>query len=290
MSLENLNDTIGKLDAVTNYSKVKNEKAELEHKVENLQSQILQLQNENLNYKDLKLQFAGREISLEEFEGERQDYTRKFYGEELGRKAQEKFEAESQVLMVKELNSLLRLPREKRPQTLNSCIDTDINAGVDQVLKTPNNWPRWFKQYIDETTAEAVGRQLTDIYWANVREGIRKAKDEEWHPYLDGYTRETITPFCHTVLLRRFISQLINQQISLTCNQCKTQWVFQLNHENVVDLLEKGTTIFTCSTPNCIEGIINRHQTYIYFSLGEAISMLLGNPQMPTLKVNVIKI
>lgn len=281
MSLENLKEIMDKSEAVTNYPKVREENTEFEHKVKNLQHQNRRLRKENSKLKDLRVKFDGKEISLEKFEVERQDYTRKFYGDELERKARERFEAESQALALKELDRFLNLPREKRPQTLNSRLDIDVNTEVDQVLKTPSSWPQWFKQSIEGNIGKEVGNRLNDIYWANVQEGVRKAKEEEWNPYLDRYLREKITPFCNAILLGRFIPQLTNQQIALTCKQCKTQWIIQLNREGITNLLEKGVTVFACSTPNCIEGIINRHPTHIHFYLGDAISMLLGKPHMP---------
>lgn len=281
MSLNQLKQILDSSEAVANYSKVLQENLELHQTIKTLEPQIMALQKENSELKELNVNFAGKEITLAQFQTEQQEYTRKVYREEIERKAQEKFEADSPTLALKELDKFLQLPKKKRPQAFTDQLDAEINAEVTKILTIPSSWPPWFKAFTETSTQKEVQTRLDSLYWANIREGIRKAKEEEWNPYLDHYLQETITPFCRTTLLKRFLSQLEHQTIFLTCKQCNTQWPIQLPHSIIVKLLETGLIVIACPNPNCIEGRINRHPTRINLSLGDAISTLLGKPHMP---------
>ena len=282
MSLNHLKEIVDKFEALTNYEAGKQKNTELEIKVRSLQDQLKKSQEEVSQLKSLKINFSGREISLEEFEGERQNYTRKFYDEEIEWKALAKFEAEKTNLTANEINRLLRLPKKDRPPLLSNLLNQEKNKEVNLILKTKDSWPLWFKQSIEENIRLEVKTRLNDIFWSNVQEGVIKAKEEDWEPYLDSYLQEKISPFCNSLLLGRFIYLLTNQQIYLTCKKCKSSWIFKFTLLNITNLLETGETVFECGTQNCIEGIINRHQTYIHYSLGEAIAFLIGRPNMPS--------
>lgn len=281
VSLKRLKEILDKTEALTGYEEVKENNTELRKKVQDCCLQLGKMQKENSKYKALKTRFAGKEINLEEFNKKMLKQTRKIYGEEIKRKAQKKFDAESLTLTKNELNRLLKLPNKKKPPILRKLLDKEVNVKVNRILKKESLQPQWFTQSIEKKIKDQVNKRLDNIYWANIREGIRKAKEEEWPSYLEKYTREKITSYCKTVLLERFIQDLINQKINLTCKNCKTIYLIQLTKGHISNLLKDGFTVFACSTPNCVEGIFNRHPTHIRFYLGEAISMLVGKPRMP---------
>ncbi|MFH0896455.1 MAG: hypothetical protein V1850_00195 [Candidatus Bathyarchaeota archaeon] len=274
---ERLRQLLDETEALQHYPSIKNEREKLQSQFSQLESDLKNKEGTIIKLNKLQTVFAGKTSTLEDVE----KYVQETYHDEIQREADKKFSVEKEQLTADLLNQLLKLPREEMGGALQKRLSVDIQNGVNTTLKNREQWPQWFKQSIEENIGEEVRKRLNEIYWANVREGIRKAKEEEWNPYLDHYLQEKITPFCNTILLGRFIHLLTNQHIYLTCEQCKTLQIFQLSLGDISCLLEKGDTVFPCSTPNCIEGIINRHPTYIHLYLGDAISILLGKPQIP---------
>lgn len=278
MSLEHLKEIIDKSEAVTNYREVKEENAELRSRVTTLQVQLRKSQEEVTDLESLKTRFAGQEITLEEFEQKMGEHTRKAYNEEIKRKAEEKFEAEASTLTTNELNRLLNLPNEKKPPMLKMLLDKAVNVEVNRILGTEELWPPWFKQSVDKNIDDEVNKRLNDIYWANVQEGVRKAKDEEWNPYLLKYMQETITPYCKTIFLNKFIQAAIDQSFNVTCTKCGTVIAFSLSQVNVACLFNGNFIYLDCGNPQC-RGFF--FHTRIPFSLGDLITQFIEKPSMP---------
>ena len=143
MSLENLEKIVDKSEALLYYDVTKKENAALKEQVRDLQQQLEDSRDEAAKFKSYKTNFAGREVSLDEFEVEQQNFTRKFYGEEIERKATEKFETEKSSLTANEVNRLLKLPKHERPLRLNNLLDEEKNREVNNILNTESSWPPW---------------------------------------------------------------------------------------------------------------------------------------------------
>jgi len=282
VSIENLKELLDKTEAQTKYKDVKEKNAEQKRTIKILQLQLRKEKKENAEVTRLKVNFAGKKITLKDFEAERQNYTHKFYGEEIERKTLEKFEAESQALTQKELDRLLKLPKKKRPQTLNNLIDTDVNTGVNHILKTPDVWYSWFKQEVEEKIKNEVEKQLNDIYQANVRRGVENAKIHGWKPHLDKYFREKVTPYCRKIIIKKFIQDSSKQIFNVTCTKCGKTTHFNLPPEGIATLLQREQPAYVdCANSQC-QGLISH--TRIPFNLGNIIRSLIEKPNMPSLE------
>ena len=227
------------------YGELQEQNSQLERKVKNRDSVISE-------QKKIQMDFAGKPSTL----GDVVTYVQKTYQHEIQRGVNEKFNAEKDQLTLNRLDRLLNGPYEEMGEALQARLSIDIQNGVN--------------------------KQLNDIFWKRVREGVREAKEKEWNPHLNRYLRDTITPICNTIPIERWISELTNRNIFLTCKRCNVQQSFRLTQQNIIELLQKKVTTFFCSTPNCIEGIINQHSTYIHLSLAEAFLVLVGAPTMPS--------
>ena len=113
---------IEQCEALQNYSSVVKENIELKEELGSIRGHFKASQKRVFSLEGLKLQYAGKEVSIKELEVEIQ----KVYGEEIEKNAQKRFEKESPSLILSELDRQLKLPREKRPQYLNKLLDLEV--------------------------------------------------------------------------------------------------------------------------------------------------------------------
>ena len=251
----------------------------LKIKCEKLEKQNNQLTQEIKKVEKRQTSFEGKKITLKDLE----THVQKTYHDEIQREADKKFSGEKEQLTLNLLNRLLKRSPEEMGEALETRLSTDIQNGVNTILQNREQWPQWFKQSVEENIEKEVTKRLNDIYRENVREGVENAKKQEWRPYLETYFQDTVTPFCNAVLLSRFLSECINRNVTMPpCKNCKQQWTIPLTQRDITNLLQNGTTTYSCSTPECIEGVLNRHPTHIHLSLGEVISMIVGTPTLPS--------
>lgn len=278
MSLGNLEALINKFEALSKYDSVKERTVKLKNEIRTLKHKLKNSQEEAVTYKNLKLQFAGKEISLEEFNKMIWKQTRKNYREKIERKVQEKFRAKATALTTAKLTHLLKLPREQRPANLNTLLDEERDLQVNKVLKTPDTLPQWFKRDEKARIESKVQERVDNIFWENVHAQVEKTKKEEWRPYLDKYIREAATPYLQSITVDKFVQEIANFTFGMSCSRCNTITSLNLTPEDIVKLFRGVTLSIDCATPQCKGAVLH---TTLPFSLGTLIISFTKPPTMP---------
>ena len=271
------------LEALTKYNDTVIEGLKLKNQNRNLQHRLNKANEKISKYRNLKIKYAEKEISLDELNAIILKRTRATKYEEIERKAEKKFKTKVPELTKKELNRLLKLSITERPQVLNELLERKVDENVNVILKTESLWPPEFTQQVKNEISTGISTGLNANHWANLNAAIAQTKQNEWPKFLNQYMRETITPFCRKLLIDQFINACATQPISKTCNKCGTVTFYNIRKENIHFLFQGVTVKGDCSNPQCIDGLWKfkvRHRVQI--SLADVIAHFAGKPRNPT--------
>jgi len=285
MSLKNLEASIKKVDALQKYEDVVKDFEKCKKKIIKLQLKLKKAEKKNTKTEEklehcekLKIQFADKETSLEELNTIILKRTRETKYEEIERKAQQKFETQALNLTKKELDRLLQLPSEKRPETLKKLMEKEIDLNVNQILKIHSLWPPWFKVDTSKRILREANRLKNSDYYTSINVAVKKKKREEWQPYLEKYTRDTIIPYLMNITINKFIKENAQRTLTLPCDKCGMITPIKLSPEVLTKLFQDVTYRIKCKNSQC-KGIA-LHTTLPY-SLATLIIALTEAPSMP---------
>ena len=284
MSLKNLEASIKKVEALQKYEDVVKDFAKCKKKIIKLQMKLKKAEEKNTKTEEklehcekLNIQFADKETSLEELNTIILKRTIETKYEEIERQAQQKFETQALNLTKKELDRLLQLPSEKRPETLNKLMEKERDLNVDLILKTHTFWPPWFKQYINKRVSREVQRNMNSNFNTYVRMGVEEKKRKEWKPYLENYMRETIRPYLQNISITKFIQE-ISQSFQLNCQICGTINSLTITSKGMAGLFQGITLTIPCQNLQCKDKHL---QSNFSVSLETLIMALIEAPSMP---------
>lgn len=223
MTIEELSRSLDKAEALINYKKTKEQTAVLI-------DQLAKNQTELSEYKNLKVTFAGKEVSLETFKEKAKEETLKVYGAE-------------------------------------------IQQRVDQILKTEDMWPNWFKQIADEQIQSGIKKSLNEAFSLKVQAAIHNAKTVEWPKFLEDYTRTRITPLCQQLIQKQLAKPITIQK---ACDKCGTVMTVSLSPFHIAELIRSPHIIVDCLNPGCRD-LFLRHRLSI--TLGDVLNTIAETSQ-----------
>ncbi len=258
MSIDTAERYLQELEAIKNYSKVKQEKEEFSQNVEQLNISLDNARNEISSLKSLKANLDGAEMTLEEA---RRDFTHT-QDAEIEKRAAERFEKlkvdyESKMpqLVYQRLCNILKQPLW--PMELAKAIDTEAEKKANAILRDQNNWPQWFKKLYREEVERRVSTGLNQEFNARVetaaiaraQQRLEELINSEWPAWYQANVEPKIVEFQSRINANAL--QLLRGPWKLTCDRCGMSFDAELTAGEIEQLLRTGQIKVACGNPVC---------------------------------------
>jgi hypothetical protein len=275
LSFDELEKSLEKTEAISNYRRVKEERDDFEAKLGEErrshaeESQRMQKEIEELQA--LKVRFSEAEYGLKEFEALVERESAEWRKKELNKALNERWGNESPNLISTELNRQLSDYPKNISQHLRQLIETKVNEKVNATLKDRRNWPFWFCNVYNSEVREGAQSQINAEFKRRVDEatktGLLQLKNIEWPTYL----RSVAITFFQKPLQQQLINLCI--PLTLTCNKCRLSFNFQPNPTDMAEMIRTGVIYVQCINPQCRDLIIP-HKMPLY--LADIIAIILN--------------
>jgi len=258
MSIDTIEKHLQGLEAIKNYPRVKREKEELSHKIEELKVNLDNALKEVSSLKSSKAKLDGAEMTLEEA---RLDFIRA-QDAEIEKRAADRFEKlkadyESKMprLVYERLRDILKQP--SLPEDIAKLIDTEAKKKADAILRDPDNWPPWFKKLYEEEVKKKVSAGLNQEFNARVetvaiaraQQRLNELTNTEWPMWLRTNVEPKIAELESKITANAL--QLLKGPWVFTCDQCGTSSNAELIAEEIEQLLRTGQIKVACANPDC---------------------------------------
>ena len=258
LSFDELEKSLEKTEALSNYRRVKEERDDFEAKLgeerrsRSEESQRLQKEIEEL--RALKVRFSEAEYGLKEFEALAERGSAEWREKKLNKALNERRIKQSPNLVSAELNRQLRDYPQNMSQHLRQLIETKVNEKVDATLKDRLNWPLWFDDVYNSEVQGGVQSRIDAEFNRRVdeatRAGLLQLKNVEWPAYL----KNAATTFFQKPLQQQLINLYI--PLMLTCDKCKSVFEYQLTPTDMAEMIRTGVRYVQCINPQCRDFII----------------------------------
>lgn len=253
MSLDGVRKVIDKMDAISNYEEVVDEKSRLSRALylerKRHADEIKKLNQRISSLEDIKIKYNESEYSLEEFEDLIKSRFEEFKEEKMKKQIGRRWKKEAPRLIEQGLiNEIRAYPDRCRPK-LKELLDSTSKKLMNELLSNKDNWPEWFIDYYASKVEKAAIQYINEEFLNRVEFGAERRLQlkvlVEWPKYLE----EHITPFCRSSI----ITQLQNMMctIDLSCNKCGTITAVPLTPEVIADIIKKPKISIDCSNLNC---------------------------------------
>jgi hypothetical protein len=260
MSMENIERYFQELEAIKNYSQVKQDKEKLSQEIEELKVSLDNALKEVTSLKSSKANLDGAEMTLEEA---RLDFIHA-QDAEIEKRATSRFEAlkadyESRMpqLVYQRLRDIFKQP--VLPEEITKLIDTEAKKKADTILNDRNRWPEWFKKLYEEEVKKKVRAGLNQEFEARVetaansraQQKLAELTNKEW----PAWYQANVTPRIAEVESKIYagVFDLLKGPWVLTCDRCATSFSFELTAELIEQMLRAGQIKVVCSNPECEE-------------------------------------
>ncbi len=174
MSMETIERYLQELEAIKNYSQVKQDKEKLFQENEELKARLDSALNEVSSLKSSKAKLDGAEMTLEEA---RLDFIHAQDAEVEKRAANrfEKLKADYESQMPQLVYQRLRdtLKQTWLPEEIAKLVGTEAKKKADAILRDQDRWPEWFKQLYEEAVGKKVSSGLNQEFDARVETAAR---------------------------------------------------------------------------------------------------------------------
>ena len=163
--------------------------------------------------------------------------------------------------------------KEKVKEETLRVYDAEIQQRVDQILKTEDLWPHWFKQIVDNQIQSGIKKGLNEAFSLKVQAAIHNAKMVEWPKFLEEYTRTRITSLCQQLIQNQLTKPITIQK---ACDKCGTISVVSLSPFHIAELIKSPHIIADCPNPECRD-LFSKHRLPI--TLGDVLIAIAETSQ-----------
>lgn len=258
MSVETIERYLQELEAIKNYSQVKQDKEKLSRENEEIKASLGSALKEVSSLKGSKAKLDGAEMTLEEA---RLDFIHA-QDAEVEKRATNRFEKmkvdyESQMpqLLYQRLRGILK--QQWLPEEIAKLIDTEAKKKADAILRDQNRWPGWFKKLYEEAVEKKVSTRLNQEFDARVEtaamaraeQRLAELTNSEW----PAWYRENIDPRIAELESKIYVSvfELLKGPWVLTCDRCATSSSTELTVAEIEQMLRTGQFKVACTNPAC---------------------------------------
>lgn len=252
MSLDGVRKVIDKMDAISNYKKVVDEKSRLTRTLyieRKKHADEIKKLNQRISYlEDKKIKYEY-EYSLEEFDDLITSKFEEFKETEMKKQIERRWNFEAPRLIKQGMLAEIRAYPDKCLSQIKELLDSTAKDKRDELLSDRDSWPEWFlNYYASEVKKAAILYMNEEFYYLVEVESERMLQQKmlvEWPKYLE----EHITPFCRGSI----ITQLQNMMCPLTlqCDKCGIDTTVSLTPDIIADIVKKPKVGIKCSNPNC---------------------------------------
>ena len=279
MSIDMIEKYVEELEAIKNYSRVRQERNELSQEVEKLKANLDNALEAITSLKSSKANLDGADMTLEEA----RLHFLQMQDAEVEKRAADRFEMlkadyESKMpeLVYQRLCDILGQP--SWPEEIAKRIDTEAMKKADAILQHRKNWPPWFKKLYDGEVEKRVSAGLNEEFNARVETvaetRARQKLNELITTHWPAWHRENVEPRIAELenKIRADALQLLRGPWTFTCDQCGTRSNAELTATEIEKLLRTGQIKVACGNPDCEDKgwFSNRRHTF-YMSLPDFI-------------------
>jgi hypothetical protein len=271
------------LEALRDYDRIKKERDELAERCSKLETGISELNGELASLKGFKIEFVGKELTLEQAKVE---FVRA-YNDEIERRANEKFEvlkADLENKMPKLVyNKLIEIVKKPPwPKEIAGAIESKAGQMANEILRNKERWPDWFKEFYVNEVRAGVNAGLDAEFEQRVEEKATERAEKrleelvnvEWPRWLKTHVKPKISEL-ESKMRKDMIGVLKGPWCGVRCNECGTEiGEIELTENNIADLLCNLPVEFECANPNC-RGLLGRKRK-IRISLYDLIAAHVG--------------
>jgi len=281
MSIDTAERYLQELEAIKNYSKVKQEKEELSRGVAQLNISLDNARKEISSLKSLKANLDGAEMTLEEA---RRDFT-DTQDAEIEKRAAERFEKlkvdyESKMpqLVYQRLCNILKQPLW--PVELAKAIGTEAEKKTNAILHDQDNWPQWFKKLYREEVEKRVNAGLNQEFSARVetaaipraQQRLEELVTSEWPAWYQANVEPKILELENRINANAL--QLLRGPWKFTCDRCGMSTNDALTDDGIEELLRSGQIKVECANPECEDrSFLSRQRHTFNVSLHDLIEI-----------------
>ncbi len=260
MSMETTERYLQELEAIKNYSQVKQDKEKLFQENEELKASLDSALEEVSSLKGSKANLDGAGMTLEEA---RLDFIRA-QDAEVEKRTADKFEKlkasyENQMpqIVYQRLHETLKQPR--LPEEIAKLVGTEAKKKADAILRDQDRWPEWFKQLYEEAVGKKVSSGLNQEFDARVETAARTRAQQRLTELTDiewpAWYRVNIDPKIAELESKIYVGvfELLKGPWVLTCDRCATSSSTELTVEEIEQMLRTGQLKVACGNPACEE-------------------------------------
>lgn len=235
MSWKQFEELLDKSEAILNFDHYKRETARLTRELEQekkLRADDTQrLENEISKLKNLRVKYGENMYSLEEFDVIVQKGLEEAKEKKIEKSIQDRWTRESSALLEQRLKvEFQKYPNNCSP-LLKSLVDSRAINRMNELLKNPATWPKWFLELHSKKVEQDINKGLNDAFYIKVEEGARRKLQELVQIRWPQYIEEKITPFCMNSIKNQLIS--LSQPLHIACNRCGTQMDVTMSSDDI---------------------------------------------------------
>jgi hypothetical protein len=258
MSIDSIEKYIQELEAIKNYSQVRQERDDLSQEVEELKANLGHALEEINSLKSSKANLDGADMTLEEA----RLHFLQMQDAEVEKRAADKFERlradyESKMpeLVYQRLCDILGQPAW--PEEIAKLIDTEARKKAYAILQHQESWPPWFKKLYDGEVEKKVSGGLNEEFNARVETAAetraRQRLNELIATHWPTWHRENVEPRIVELehKMRADALQLLRGPWTFVCDRCDTSFNTKLTAGDIEQLLKTGHIKITCANSEC---------------------------------------
>jgi hypothetical protein len=258
MSIDSIEKYIQELEAIKNYSQVRQERDDLSQEVEELKANLDHALEEITSLKNSKANLDGADMTLEEA----RLHFLQMQDAEVEKRAADRFERlrtdyESKMpeLVYQRLCDILGQPAW--PEEITKLIDTETRKKVDAILQHQERWPPWFRKLYDGEVAHKVNAGLNEEFNARVEDAAeikaRQRLNQLITTHWPTWHRENVEPRIAELenKIRADALQLLRGPWIFICDRCGTNFNTELTAGDIGQLLKTGHIKITCANSEC---------------------------------------
>lgn len=258
MSIDAIEKYVEELEAIKNYSQVRQERDGLSQEIKELKANLDSALEEITSLKSLKANLDGADMTLEQA---RLDFLQ-MQDAEVEERAADRFEMlkadyESKMpeLVYQRVRGILGQP--SWPEEVAKLIDAEARKTADAVLRHQESWPAWFRELYDGEVEKKASAGLNEEFNARVEDAAetraRQRLNELIATHWPTWHRDNVEPRIVELDNRIQVDalQLLRGPWMFVCDRCDTSFNGRLTAGDMEQLLKTGRIKITCANSEC---------------------------------------